>query len=155
MNRPIQARLITSLANSLAKLASVRPDRANSTTVPAENPVRGISSTGREVVGPAIESWSVPWCPTPEARGRVGLRALLRPEPSSCCSLVSMMQPANFGQLEDSALLRQLRRSRLRRIACQRLGTAGPVVVLEVTCQDPDQVHLAENDHVIEALPAE
>ncbi len=54
------------------------------------------------------------------SRGRAsGRPALLRRDASSCGALVSMMQAANLGQLEDPAQCGALHRPGLRRIAHQ------------------------------------
>ena len=73
----------------------------------------------------------------------------------SGCPRVSVMQAANLWDSHDLTPTPRLHFSRDRRVAIEREMRPGSVVVFEVAGQDPNQVSLAEHDHVIQALAAD
>jgi hypothetical protein len=63
-----------------------------------------------------------------------------------------MMQPTHFWDFPDRANLRPLDRPRHWTIHVQRPVRAPVMIILEVTSQEPSQMPLVQDDHVIQAL---
>jgi hypothetical protein len=68
---------------------------------------------------------------------------------------VAVVESAEDGLDDDSALLGRLDAPLQRGVVRERLMRARGVVVVEVFGEDPDQVGLAEHDDVVEALSAD
>jgi len=66
-----------------------------------------------------------------------------------------MMQPADLRQFNYPAEFGSVRQPGFRRVASQREVAARPVVVLEVSSQDTEEMDLAKDDDVIQAFPGE
>ena len=62
------------------------------------------------------------------------------------------MQPADFGNGEDAARIRELHTAWIRRIFVQREVRASSMIVADECLKVPEQAALVEHDHVVEAL---
>ena len=67
---------------------------------------------------------------------------------------IPMMQPTNHRFRVDWPEIRQLNGSRPRAILFQSKVSSRPVVVSQVVPQNPPQMPLTEDDHMIETLSA-
>jgi len=65
------------------------------------------------------------------------------------------MQPTDFGNLHDPTRLGKLDGPDVRRILVEREMRASPVIVGEVSGQDPAQVPFAKDDDMIETLASD
>ena len=63
------------------------------------------------------------------------------------------MQSADLRERDDLAGAGRLDRSPVRCVPAQRQVRTRPVVVVEIRCEDPPQVPLVEDDHVVQAFP--
>jgi hypothetical protein len=66
-----------------------------------------------------------------------------------------MVQPAHFREGDDLAVARRLDPSWLGCVLGQAQVRAPSMIIGEITLQQATQVTLAQNDHMVETLPAE
>ncbi len=66
-----------------------------------------------------------------------------------------MMEASDHRELADLPLGGQLNGSRFRRVFLQRQVRAAGVIVGQVATNNPTKVILAEDDHMVNAVPAE
>ncbi len=69
-------------------------------------------------------------------------------------SLVSMMQTANLRNFHNSSHRHGLHRSSNRRVLTEGQMRSGSLVVFKVRLQNPAETRFAQDDHIIETLPA-
>ena len=71
---------------------------------------------------------------------------------SGGAALVPVMESANLGELDDSALFRGLYVARLGAVHIQRKMGARSVIVVEIRQQNPAEMSLVQNSGVVEAF---
>jgi hypothetical protein len=76
-------------------------------------------------------------------------------EISGCPPGISVVEPTDLGDLDNPSAVRRLDGSRLRRVFRQRQVNAAAVIVGEVLLEGSPEVPFAEDDHVVEAFPAD
>jgi hypothetical protein len=69
--------------------------------------------------------------------------------------LIMMMQPTYLWNFPDQSMLRPLDRPRLWTIHGQRPVCAPMLIVLEVVGQEPPQMALVQDDHVVQTFTAD
>ena len=74
---------------------------------------------------------------------------------SGRATLVTMVESADLGQFHDLARAHRVDRPRLWRVLAQRKVSSGFVVIGKVSLQDPTEVLLAEDNHVVKAFSAD
>ncbi len=67
-------------------------------------------------------------------------------------AFVSVVEPTDFGQLDDFAQSKRLNISRVRSILVQGEMSPGQLVVVDVVGQQPAEMDLTEHDDVIQQL---
>ena len=70
-------------------------------------------------------------------------------------SLIVMMQPSYVWDLPDQSMLRSLNRPWHRTIHVQGPVRAPVMMIMEVVGQEPPQMALVQDDHVIQAITAD
>lgn len=65
-----------------------------------------------------------------------------------------MMESANHWDFNDLSMVKRLHRSRFRGVFLQRQMRSAAVIVGEVISENPAQVILVEDDHMVDAVSA-